>query len=309
MIQFENQKIIEEILVRLTQMLEGWGLDYQDWLIQNKFFFKPYLHDHPSTTFNNHTHFHILINQDKLPKALKQIDREIIPPAGSTYLQDYLSFVDKCFEIQLFPRDSVAYKKIQRNCEIININNHKIQQLKPLNQFINAFARIQRDQKDLKTHKKKILFSSLILTEELATYLYFGYLYAKETGDSKFLKFIEKFYKNRPKKVPAEIINNIKVRGYVKLMFGLNKNIDISKKQILVIRNSSPKILSVMIKSGGIISEQGGITCHPAIVSREFNIPCAIGAENIYDKFREGDYIEINPKDKCIYILKPAKVI
>ncbi len=309
MARFENQEIIENILINLAQMFAKWGLDNKDWLIDNKFFFRPYLHDHPATAF--HKHFHILINRDKIPKLINGSAREIIFPANSSYLQDYLLFIDKFVEIQLFPKDKKDYKKFQQNCEIINLGNYKIQQLNTLNQFKIIFTRALRDQKSaslVENSMKKTAFSSVILNEELANYLYLGHLYAKKMSDLSLLRFIKKFQENRPKKVIATIINNIKMRGYVKLLFEQDKNIIISKKQILIVKYSSPKLIPVILKSGAIICEQGGINCHTAIVCREFNMPCAVGVAHIYDKFREGDYIEINPKNNCIYILKPYKL-
>jgi pyruvate,water dikinase len=37
-----------------------------------------------------------------------------------------------------------------------------------------------------------------------------------------------------------------------------------------------PEFVSLMKKAGAIITNEGGITCHAAIVSRELKIPCII---------------------------------
>ena len=41
-----------------------------------------------------------------------------------------------------------------------------------------------------------------------------------------------------------------------------------------------PSPMSAMEKAGGFITDEGGITCHAAILSREFNVPCIVGTVN-----------------------------
>lgn len=66
--------------------------------------------------------------------------------------------------------------------------------------------------------------------------------------------------------------------GVVRLV---NNRQDLSKVQpgdILVARMTSPDYVPVMKRSGGIITDAGGMTCHAAIVARELGIPCIVGA-------------------------------
>ncbi len=49
------------------------------------------------------------------------------------------------------------------------------------------------------------------------------------------------------------------------------------EKVILLGQMTSPEIFAVINRIAGIVTEQGGITCHAAIVSREMNIPTIVG--------------------------------
>lgn len=61
-------------------------------------------------------------------------------------------------------------------------------------------------------------------------------------------------------------------------------------KVILLTDMTTPDILPFIHKLCGIVASQGGILCHAAIISREFGIPCIVGAK---EKMTNRDYFEI----------------
>src|SRR3989442_13606396 len=40
---------------------------------------------------------------------------------------------------------------------------------------------------------------------------------------------------------------------------------------------TTPDYVPAMVKAGGIVTEEGGMTSHAAIVSRELGVPCVVG--------------------------------
>ena len=50
----------------------------------------------------------------------------------------------------------------------------------------------------------------------------------------------------------------------------------------------------VMRKAAAIVTNEGGQTCHAAIIARELNKPCIVGTKNATDMFSDGDLIEVN---------------
>ena len=56
---------------------------------------------------------------------------------------------------------------------------------------------------------------------------------------------------------------------------------------------TTPKFTVLFDKINGIITDEGGITCHAAIVSRELKIPCIVGTKNATKVIKDGDIIEI----------------
>ena len=49
-----------------------------------------------------------------------------------------------------------------------------------------------------------------------------------------------------------------------------------------------------MRQASAIITEEGGLTCHAAIVSRELKKPCVIGIKGLLDILKDGDQIEVD---------------
>jgi len=63
---------------------------------------------------------------------------------------------------------------------------------------------------------------------------------------------------------------------------------------ILVTSMTRPEFLPIMKKAAAIITDEGGITCHAAIVSRELNIPCVIGTKNASRSLKDGNRVEVD---------------
>jgi len=49
-----------------------------------------------------------------------------------------------------------------------------------------------------------------------------------------------------------------------------------------------------MIRAAAFVTDEGGITCHAAIVAREMKKPCVIGTRIATKVFKEGDWVEVN---------------
>ena len=49
-----------------------------------------------------------------------------------------------------------------------------------------------------------------------------------------------------------------------------------------------------MKKAAAIVTDEGGLTCHAAIVSRELNIPCVVGLKIVTKFVKDGDRVEVN---------------
>lgn len=74
--------------------------------------------------------------------------------------------------------------------------------------------------------------------------------------------------------------------------------------EILITGMTRPEFVPVMKKAGAIVTNEGGITCHAAIVSRELGKPCIIGTQNATKLIHDGDLIEVRANHGTVRILE-----
>ena len=75
---------------------------------------------------------------------------------------------------------------------------------------------------------------------------------------------------------------------------------------ILVAIQTTPHFIPYMKKAKAIITDEGGLTCHAAIIAREFKIPCIVGTKTATQILKDNDFVEINT-DNGIIKLKLKK--
>lgn len=75
--------------------------------------------------------------------------------------------------------------------------------------------------------------------------------------------------------------------------------------EILVTLMTSPDWVPAMKKAAAIVTNNGGMTCHAAIVSREMQIPCIVGTKSrgaaATDVLHTGDTITVDAKNGVVY--------
>lgn len=68
----------------------------------------------------------------------------------------------------------------------------------------------------------------------------------------------------------------------------------VSRKDILIAPMTSVDYVPVMEKAAAFVTNEGGLTSHASIVSREMNKPCVIGTKNATQVFKDGDRVEVD---------------
>ena len=63
---------------------------------------------------------------------------------------------------------------------------------------------------------------------------------------------------------------------------------------IMVAVTTNPDFVPAMQKCAAIVTDEGGLTCHAAIVSRELHKPCIVGTKTATKVFNEGELIEVD---------------
>lgn len=89
--------------------------------------------------------------------------------------------------------------------------------------------------------------------------------------------------------------------GIVKIIKNLDELDKIKKGDILVTEMTNPDMVVSMQKAAAIITDEGGITSHASIVSREMGIACVVGTGNATSVLQEGTYVTVDGSNGKVY--------
>ncbi len=89
--------------------------------------------------------------------------------------------------------------------------------------------------------------------------------------------------------------------GTVKIINSMADLPKIKKGDILVTEMTNPDMVVAMQKSSAIVTDEGGMTSHAAIVSREMGIPCIVGTETATKVLKDGMKITVDGSSGKVY--------
>jgi len=93
------------------------------------------------------------------------------------------------------------------------------------------------------------------------------------------------------------------VSGRVVIHLSWNDTTELRKGDVLVTGMTNPQMIPFLKKAAAIITDEGGITCHAAIISRELQKPCIVGTKHATQILRDGDIVEVNAREGRVRIL------
>lgn len=89
--------------------------------------------------------------------------------------------------------------------------------------------------------------------------------------------------------------------GKAKIIKKLEEIYKINNGDVLVTGMTNPDMVPAMRKATAIVTNEGGMTSHAAIVSRELGIPCVVGSTNGTEKIKEEEMITVDGSTGNVY--------
>ena len=89
--------------------------------------------------------------------------------------------------------------------------------------------------------------------------------------------------------------------GKVKIVHTLDDLQKIQAGDVLVTKMTNPDMVVTMQKSSAIVTDEGGLTAHAAIVSREMGIPCVVGTKEATGKLKDGEIVTVDGFNGKVY--------
>lgn len=95
-----------------------------------------------------------------------------------------------------------------------------------------------------------------------------------------------------------------KARGRIFILADKKMIKNFKSGNILVTEMTDPDYLPAMKKAAAVITDEGGIACHAAIVARELKKPCIIGTKIATQILKDGDFVEVDADKGIVKIIK-----
>ena len=119
--------------------------------------------------------------------------------------------------------------------------------------------------------------------------------------------FPEKF--NRPAPTAAAELKGLPAspgiaEGIARHVSSLDEFDQVRMGEILVCQMTNPAWVVLFTKIAGLVTDAGGASSHPAVVSREFGIPAVVGTSIATQRIKTGDRIRVNGSTGVVEVLK-----
>ena len=96
------------------------------------------------------------------------------------------------------------------------------------------------------------------------------------------------------------------VRGKARICLTFQESNKLEKGEILIAYGTDFDFMNAIVKSNGIITEEGGILSHASVISRELKKPCIIAFKGITKLIKDGDLIELNAEEGSVKIIESS---
>jgi phosphoenolpyruvate synthase/pyruvate phosphate dikinase len=97
------------------------------------------------------------------------------------------------------------------------------------------------------------------------------------------------------------------VRGRVKVLNFVNEK-SFEENEVLVTSMTRPDFVPLMKKACAIITDEGGVTSHAAIIARELKKPCIIGTKIATQVLKDGDLVEVDADNGVVRVLERTNI-
>jgi pyruvate, water dikinase len=89
--------------------------------------------------------------------------------------------------------------------------------------------------------------------------------------------------------------------GVARILRGAAEMEKLKPGEVLVTTMTTPDMVPAMAQAAAIVTDEGGMTCHAAIVSRELGVPCVVGTREATATLRDGMQITVDGKAGMVY--------
>jgi phosphohistidine swiveling domain-containing protein len=154
----------------------------------------------------------------------------------------------------------------------------------------------------------------IISKEELELRHKYGFVYLVNNGQPQIItgqENIQELIKQENISSPFDKVEDIKefkglaasrgkIIGIARVLEDASKIPEFKKGEIIVTYMTTMEFTPIFRKAAAVITDEGGMSCHAAIVSREFKLPCIVGTKIATRAIKTGDKIEVDAEQGIV---------
>ena len=223
----------------------------------------------------------------KIPEKIKKAEKEL---NLTKYERDFFQALRYTVSMKIYRKDAETFGFYALSFYLTEVARRAGITIAEAN-YIASWEHpkvLKRDKRLLRDLKKRTDYC-IFVANTIKPYILSG---------KKAEKFMAKINRGEKVKKVSEFTGQVaclgKVKGKVKIIHTAPDMAKMNKGDILVSIATTPEVVPAMKKAGAIVTEQGGITSHAAIVSRELNKPCVIGTKIATKVLKDGDVVEVD---------------
>lgn len=94
------------------------------------------------------------------------------------------------------------------------------------------------------------------------------------------------------------------VKGRVAIVRGIKDLSKVKRGDVMIAVTTHPDFVPAMQRAAAIVTDEGGLTSHAAIVSREMKKPCIVGTKVATQVLKDGDRVEVDAEAGIVRKIK-----
>ncbi|QQR79246.1 MAG: hypothetical protein IPJ68_03275 [Candidatus Moraniibacteriota bacterium] len=99
-----------------------------------------------------------------------------------------------------------------------------------------------------------------------------------------------------------------KIQGRARILHRKADILLIQAGEILITAMTTPDYVPAMQRAAAFVTDEGGITCHAAIIAREMKKPCIIGTKIATQVLHDGDLVEVDADHGVVRVIQRASL-
>lgn len=123
----------------------------------------------------------------------------------------------------------------------------------------------------------------------------------------KFVKKNVEAGKAATKEIKGIVASKGLGQGKVRIVFGIKDLNKVKRGDVMVAITTHPDFVPAMHRASAIVTDEGGLTSHAAIVSREMGVPCIVGTKTATKMLKDGDVVKVDANNGIVTVIKSSK--